>query len=276
MLDRTRSERRIGRLGSFVYGRYPVRPPTPCLLCGAAEFDAMYEDEPRDVVTCRACGFTYVHPMPADGHFRDVYESDYWTTYNVSVGEPDIHNRIDEFLTISDERVGFLKRFKSRGRFLDVGCSMGFLVKAAQDAGFEAVGLDLSEEILAEGRVRFGVDLRCGTLEDYPLERFDAIATYNTIEHLVAPDRMMAEMARRLAPEGVIVVGTHDIECETHRREGQAWKHIMPTEHLYYFRRQDLVDLGARHGLRAIWSVKPIDNSIVVYFQHAHFQHAAG
>lgn len=206
--------------------------------------------------------------MPPPGFMDEVYEGDYWTSYQVSVGERDIHERLDEFMEISHERIGFLKRFKQAGRFLDVGCAMGFLVRAAADAGFEAVGIDLSEETLQEGRERFGVDLRKAAVEDFPERDFDAVATYNVIEHLAEPLQMMQEMTRRLAPDGILVVATHDVECETHRREGRAWKHIMPAEHLYYFRRQDLVELGARCGLEVVWSNKPIDNSIVVYFQH--------
>jgi hypothetical protein len=65
------------------------------------------------------------------------------------------------------------------------------------------------------------------------------------------------------------VIGTHDIESESHLRERRLWKHIMPTEHLYYFRRDDLISLGRRVGLNAFHSDKPIDNSIVVYYRLA-------
>jgi 2-polyprenyl-3-methyl-5-hydroxy-6-metoxy-1,4-benzoquinol methylase len=208
--------------------------------------------------------------MAEPGHFDDVYSGDYWTEYNVSVGEPDIHDRIDEFLGISKERIERLQRFHQGGKLLDVGCSMGFLVKAAADAGFVATGIDLSDETLSEGREKFGVELQRALLEELPRDRkYDAITCYNTIEHVVDPEGLLRDMAVRLAPRGVVVIGTHDIESESHLRERRLWKHIMPTEHLYYFRRDDLISLGRRVGLNAFHSDKPIDNSIVVYYRLA-------
>jgi 2-polyprenyl-3-methyl-5-hydroxy-6-metoxy-1,4-benzoquinol methylase len=207
--------------------------------------------------------------MAPPGHFDDIYGGEYWTTYNVEVGEPDIHDRIDEFLEISDERIELLKQFRPDGKLLDVGCSMGFLVKAASDAGFDATGIDLSENTLEEGRARFGVSLLRSTIGELALDqKFDVITCYNTIEHLTDPEGLLKEMVDRLSPTGVIVVGTHDIESKTHKRERRLWKHIMPSEHLYYFRRDDLITLGNRVGLSTIHTDKPIDNSIVVYYKH--------
>ena len=245
----------------------PSGRSNPCLICASTRRVVRYPFDARDVVQCIDCGFTYAHPMPPPGFFDDVYEGAYWTKYNVSVGEPDIHDRIDEFLAVSKERLERLRPFKTAGRLLDVGCSMGFLVKAAADAGFEARGIDLSEDTLSEGRDRFGVDLSKAHVRYLPRdEPYDVITCYNTIEHVVEAREFFAEMAARLAPNGILVVGTHGIECETHRREKRLWKHIMPTEHVYYFRKRDLVEIGPRVGLRMIHSDKPIDNLVVVYY----------
>lgn len=247
-----------------------------CLLCGSEEKKIVYEFareqiptnfEIRNIVSCGNCGFVFVNPMPVDNYFRSIYASDYWEDYQKSVGEKDIHERLDEFMDISRERIGFLNKFKTGGRFLDVGCSMGFLVKAAEEVGFESYGLDLSEKTLEEGRKLYGVSLFRGTIEDYPMEKFDAIACYNVIEHVVQPDRLIEEMKKRLAPKGVIVIGTHDFECDSHKTQGRVWKHIMPWEHLYYFRLKDIETLAKQHRLDTIWNNKPIDNSIVTYHQ---------
>ncbi len=242
----------------------------PCLMCGSTSRAVLYPFEIRDVVRCQSCNFIYAHPMAEEGHFDEIYGGEYWTTYNVSVGEPDIHDRIDEFLEISAERIERLERFRLDGKLLDVGCSMGFLVKAASDSGFEAIGIDLSEQTLAEGRELFDVDLRQAVVGDLPSAlQFDAITCYNTIEHLTDPESLMREMVSHLSPDGIIVIGTHDIESKSHLLERRLWKHIMPSEHLFYFRREDLFALGERVGLTVVHADKPIDNSIVVYYKHA-------
>ena len=66
------------------------------------------------------------------------------------------------------ERVALMARASARGRaprYLDVGCSTGFVVEAARDAGWDAIGIDLNPSAIEFGRAR-GLDLRTVALED--------------------------------------------------------------------------------------------------------------
>ena len=258
-----------------------------CLLCGSkrrklvhkfAEIPASRRGKVKlDIKRCSNCGFIATHPPQPNNHWSDKYEGDYWREYQTSIGERRIDERFEEFEMISAERLKFLDsfwwllppplRFSKTGRFLDVGCSMGFLVKAAEDAGFkEAFGIDPNQQDVDEGIARYDVTLSQGYIEDYNGTDFDVIMCFNTIEHVARPDYLMAEMANRLSPRGVLVVGTHDIECENYKNEGVEWKHIKPAEHLYYFSKDTLAQLGEQYGMRAFWHGKPIENSIVTYF----------
>ena len=257
-----------------------------CLLCGAKRSKMVHKfsDLPKsrrgkqklDIKQCSKCGFIASHPPVPNDHWSDMYEGDYWREYQTSIGERRIDERFEEFEMISAERIHYLQqfykllppplRFNPNGRFLDVGCSMGFLVKAAKDAGFKAYGIDPNLQDVNEGKERYGVPLTQGYIEDYNEQPFDVIMCFNTIEHVSRPDFLMEEMVNRLKPHGALIVGTHDIECENYIREGVEWKHIKPAEHLYYFSKDSLALLGAKFGVRAFWHAKPIENSIVTYF----------
>ena len=257
-----------------------------CLLCGAKRSKIVHKFEslPKsrrgkqklDIKQCSKCGFIATHPPQPNDHWLDKYEGDYWREYQTSIGEKRIDERFEEFEMISAERIQYLKsfhgllppalRFKNNGRFLDVGCSMGFLVKAAEDAGYEAFGIDPNQQDVDEGMARYNVQLSQGYINDYGESDFDVIMCFNTIEHVSRPDVLMHEMTKRLSPKGVIVIGTHDIECQNYLDEGVDWKHIKPAEHLYYFSKDSLSRLGEKYGMRAFWNAKPIENSIVTYF----------
>ena len=257
-----------------------------CLICGGKRRKIVHKfsDLPAsrrgkqklDIKQCSNCGFIASHPPQPNDHWSDKYEGDYWREYQTSIGERRIDERCEEFEMISVERIGFLQsfyrllppplRFNLTGRFLDVGCSMGFLVDAAQEAGFSAHGIDPNQQDVDEGIEKYAVPLEQGYIEDYDNGTFDVIMCFNTIEHVARPDILMAEMVKRLSPKGVLVVGTHDIECENYKNEGVEWKHIKPAEHLYYFSKDTLASLGEHHGLKAFWHGKPIENSIVTYF----------
>ena len=258
-----------------------------CLLCGGKrskmihKFESLPESrrgkQKLDIKRCSKCGLIATHPPQPNDHWNDKYEGDYWREYQTSIGERRIDERFEEFEMISEERIKFLHsfyrllppplRFNPYGKFLDVGCSMGFLVKAAQDAGFtDARGIDPNQQDVDEGIERYGVNLEQGYIGDYEEDSFDIIMCFNTIEHVSRPDHLMEQMANRLKPNGALVVGTHDIECENYLGEGVNWKHIKPAEHLYYFSKDTLDLLGRKYGLRPFWHAKPIENSIVTYF----------
>ena len=258
-----------------------------CLLCGGKRRKMVHKftDLPEsrrgkqklDIKQCSKCGFIATHPPLPNDHWNDKYEGDYWREYQTSIGERRIDERFEEFEMISAERIQYLesfyrllppaRRFNPQGRFLDVGCSMGFLVKAAEDYGFKnAYGIDPNQQDVDEGKERYAVNLSQGYIENYGENSFDVIMCFNTVEHVSRPDYLMEEMVKRLKPNGALVVGTHDIECENYKGEGVEWKHIKPAEHLYYFSKDTLSLLGEKYGVRPFWHAKPIENSIVTYF----------
>ena len=87
------------------------------------------------------------------------------------------------------------------------------------------------------------------------------------MEHVSDPVKMLLEKKKRLKKDGIIVVGTHDIECQNHRKEKVKWKHIIPNEHLYFFSIETLSNLASKVGLKLLYYNKPIENSIVAYFK---------
>ncbi len=154
-------------------------------------------------------------------------------------------------------------RVERPGRWLDVGCSAGFVVAAAAEVGFDAFGVELESSAIAFGRERLGLtQLACGTLEAqrYPSGHFDVISMYDVIEHVPDLNATVAELARLLAPGGIIEIRTPDVGHWRTPRELAEWREVKPSEHLYYFSAETLTRLFARHGLelrKRRWMIKP-------------------
>jgi 2-polyprenyl-6-hydroxyphenyl methylase/3-demethylubiquinone-9 3-methyltransferase len=97
-------------------------------------------------------------------------------------------------------------------RALDVGCGAGLLTEPLRRLGAEVTGIDASPEVIAVARehaARMGleIDYRAGDVQD--LEgQFDLITAMEVIEHVAEPAAFIKSLARRLAPDGLLLMST--------------------------------------------------------------------
>ena len=238
-----------------------VRYPEPawetiaCPVCGSDAFQHLFELQGEPFVRCEKCTLALINPRPAPSALRERYDATYSALY--------VH-KSEKKLKRSRRRVKRLKReYHLNGRWLDVGCSAGFVVKAAEEAGFEAHGVDIETGGIEYGKNVLGLEyLACGELADqrYPDSHFSAISVYDVIEHVPDLQAFVNELKRILAPNGVIDIGTPDIGHWRVPRQLSTWKEFKPSEHLYYFDRTTLGRLFIDNGLcidRVRFALKP-------------------
>lgn len=95
---------------------------------------------------------------------------------------------------------------------LDVGCGYGFLVECARRFGIEAVGVEGSEDALAECRARHPLaDVRpwsAGTALPLRSDSVGVAVAHEVIDHITFEDNraLFGELWRVLKPDGVLVV----------------------------------------------------------------------
>jgi 2-polyprenyl-3-methyl-5-hydroxy-6-metoxy-1,4-benzoquinol methylase len=240
-----------------------------CLLCGGHGGEVIYEF-PKYNNKIIKCDCEFIYSKIEDRPNVDfAYENDYWTTYQILQGEKSIYDRIEEFEFISDERMGFITEFKRGGKLLDVGCSMGFLVNSANKLGFESLGIDPNKECIEYGQKKYEpINLSTTLLENLQDNDFDVITCFNVIEHLDDPKKFLDECYKRLKQNGILVIGTHDIESETHNTLKSEWKQITEDgDHLFYFSQSTMKKFAEMNGYKVIKTHKPIDPSFTIYLE---------
>ncbi|MEG3057034.1 MAG: methyltransferase domain-containing protein [Methanoculleus sp.] len=97
------------------------------------------------------------------------------------------------------------------GVLLDIGCGTGLFVERYIREGGQAVGLDISPEMVRRGRQRCpGSGFCVGTAEVLPFqdETFDALASLLAFSYVPDPGAMLAESYRVLRPGGRIAICT--------------------------------------------------------------------
>ncbi len=95
---------------------------------------------------------------------------------------------------------------------VDVGCGAGLLAEPLARLGATVTAIDASAEVIAVAREHaarqgLAIDYRTGDVQE--LEgRFDLITCMEVIEHVADPAVFVKALAKRLAPNGLLVMST--------------------------------------------------------------------
>jgi SAM-dependent methyltransferase len=121
-------------------------------------------------------------------------------------------------------RYKFARQFVRGRRVLDIACGEGYGSAALLAAGATSiVGIDISPEAVRHAREKYGIDARVGDAMaiDLPDASFDAIVSFETIEHVSQPGEFVKECQRILKDNGKLVVSTPNIETYNPSRSAE-------------------------------------------------------
>jgi SAM-dependent methyltransferase len=168
-----------------------------CPVCSAA--NAALESERLALWRCRGCGVLFNNPRPtAEFIQRNYNEGDYYARFKPDPVWEEMWQR----------RLARVLAHQPRSPILDVSAGIGTAVKQLRDRGFEALGSEISKEALARSRELYGLSLTEGYPDELPLKdgSLGCIMMWHVFEHLPAPGRVLAHLARKLRPGGLLVI----------------------------------------------------------------------
>ncbi len=156
---------------------------------------------------------------------------------------------------------------------LDVGCSNGASVAIANDLGVKAEGVDPSEKAVKNGIDR-GLKIHLGYLHEISLpdNAFDAITLYEVIEHVNEPKVLLEECHRILKPDGVLLIGTGNIDSWTRQIKKNKWDFFDMKEHgghIIFFSPKSLDTLASITG----FVIKKVRTSSVKFYEKGEVSH---
>ena len=238
----------------------------PCAVCGEREVILLHrkaspEGEVFPIVRCTTCGLVYVNPRRGQDTLTDVYrESLYYENADGVTSGYDNYLADREILAIFfNLQLDTIERhLGSRGRLLDVGCAVGFLLDEARRRGWRTAGVELSEFASNYARQTMHLDVRSQTLRDAqcPGGHFDAVVMDDVVEHFGDPEAELRETWRVTRSGGVLLIHTPNVDSPWYTLMRKHWVHLKPGEHLYYFSPSTLSTLLGRVGFRVI-SARP-------------------
>jgi 2-polyprenyl-3-methyl-5-hydroxy-6-metoxy-1,4-benzoquinol methylase len=229
-----------------------------CDLCGANNPRIILISQTLDgpLVECVNCGFRYVGDRRTNLVFGR--ESGEKTVSRVRAA-----NEYVQHLPEAEEhrlgllnagwRLDLIRKYKSAGKFLEVGCARGDFLKVARQT-FDVFGVEPNPELAAESS---GVaPVYCDVIEQTPWTDFDVVASFHVIEHVDSARSFIQAASHRLKPGGLMVIETPNIDSVPFRLMKSRWRQFIP-EHYFFFDPKTIKRLLQDNGLE-VQAVKNI------------------
>ena len=130
-------------------------------------------------------------------------------------------------------RYAFALRFVDGKRVLDLASGEGYGCVLLAGNAASVIGLELDQTTVEHARRRYAsnrVTFEVGSIEDpralAGCEPFDVIACFEAIEHVERQDQVLSLVRDRLAPGGVFLCSTPDVQVYTHDHGNENPFHV--------------------------------------------------
>ncbi|MDP7547407.1 MAG: class I SAM-dependent methyltransferase [Alphaproteobacteria bacterium] len=237
-----------------------------CQVCASTDCPPLIEHGGWRYRRCADCGLVFLVPMLNEGELAALYADP------DSGGTRAYFRKEASKLRRARGRVRLLADAMAGGpkgrRFLDVGCSGGFMAQAAVGAGFTTWGIDPDGNAVAHAKAHYpGATYRVSGLTDFAVEftaqsraLFDAVYCSEVLEHVADANAFIGAISTLMLPGGVLYLTTPDMGHWRRPRHLPDWDVFTPPHHCLFFSAGNLQQLLARHGLdiyRRQWAFKP-------------------
>jgi SAM-dependent methyltransferase len=235
----------------------------PCAICGSGaaykvKYPANFKPEDMDfaarktpkcrhfrIVVCDGCGLTYSNPILDPEHIIKLYRE------SRVIDEAQIQNIRADYMIELKRAIAATGKCE---RLLEIGCSNGFFLKAALDAGVKDVhGVEPGRIAAAtapeEVRSRIVNDIFHDGL--YPENSFDLVCCFQVLDHILEPNAFLKSIHRVLRPGGVFLAIHHNIRSWFPRVLGQGCP-MYDVEHIYLFDPKTAAAMIQKHGFEVI------------------------
>jgi 2-polyprenyl-3-methyl-5-hydroxy-6-metoxy-1,4-benzoquinol methylase len=136
-----------------------------------------------------------------------------------------------------------------KGTLLDVGCGNGYFIARMRSFGWTVAGIDPDPTAVSVG-AKQGLHIRTGMVSDLPeSDRYDVITLSHVIEHVSDPVALLRECAKRLQPNGRLIIATPNITSLGHSWFKKFWRGLEVPRHFIVFSSAALRTCVQRAGL---------------------------
>ena len=227
-----------------------------CNLCGSSDASVVFEAgvaQASRVVKCNRCGLMYASPRAKLPDQDEIKDYDPEEAKRAHEWNPDRYEK-EEFQVrdYEDTRAYLRKTYPKRGRLLEIGCSMGFLLAKFREDGWDVEGIEPNRGYCEFMREYHGIRASPTILEDddRPANTFDVVVMIHVIEHVPNPLGTLEEIYRVLKPGGTLVLETPRYDSLMFKLLRHRERSVSCDGHIYFFTTDSLSAMCRKAGFR--------------------------
>jgi 2-polyprenyl-3-methyl-5-hydroxy-6-metoxy-1,4-benzoquinol methylase len=254
----------MGKINFLVktFGKYATLQSASCPYCNGDQTRIVeWKKGIWQLRQCQGCSLNFRFPKDNPRENVNFYQKRY-RQENVT----DLPRAEDLPRHISDRFKGFgrdmtthletVKKILPSGRVLDYGCSWGYGVYQFGQAGYQAVGFEISRPRVEYGRNTLKVDLT-SDIATIASGQFDAIYSSHVLEHIPEPRAVLETFQRLLKPGGKLFLYVPNCSGDQARRLGVKWGPMIGEKHVLALTAEFFHLNLPRHGFSTEFSSSP-------------------
>jgi SAM-dependent methyltransferase len=205
------------------------------------------------IVRCNRCGLMYASPRAKDPDHVQI--ASYDPNWGSAIDDPQKHEK--ERLQVRDysrTKAMLNQLYPDRGKLLEIGSSLGFLLAEFKQDGWDVLGVEPRAFAARFTKETHGIEAINSILEDacIPDRSIDVVLLNHVIEHVDDPLSTLREINRVLKPNGHFVMETPRYDTLMFKLLGRRERSINTEGHIYFFTTQTLRKLYEDAGFRLV------------------------
>jgi len=185
-----------------------------CQLCGGIDFKEIpvsytSADHSYDLVQCRNCNLITIDPLPSSETVKSFYRDKYFEKdYKCGVKSHSYYEEESAAIEKANRVLPLVKRLKSQGILLEIGCAGGTFLNEASKRGYQVEGVEISPSMSQNASELYRMKVRQGDFEklEFIDELYDVVCMFDVFEHLREPRRALNKIHHILKPDGIAVI----------------------------------------------------------------------
>lgn len=198
-----------------------------------------------DIFHCANCSTAFASPLKVDTVIYDLIYSkaeklEGYSRYHRFANEVLLTKKPLEHLANVEDVYWSIQKFLSEEKkaplkILEVGSGYGYLTYALKQAGYDVVGLDISDVAVQQANQKYGPLFLCMDIKEYAEKKpsqYDVVIFTEVIEHIQDVLGFMKAATNLLKPGGKLVVTTPNRSTFA---PDVLWATEAPPVHLFWF-----------------------------------------